>query len=310
MIISKNSGNISKNSKLKVLFKIENQKKGGLNQMFEELVKEMKDLVIEDRIIKYENGEYGITELLQCPYKAELRRKYPEIRSEAPAIDDGFRFEYIVKNALKRKYGENFKEEVELPLKIGEIKIRGHLDCVIEEKDKITGIELKAPQIILLKKLPDEATKSQIIYDREGEDRILLVNPVYKIQAKIEKFVLKRLYPEKDVRLYLFQFGLCKMGTFLRKYYTCYEVDEISEEELAYLVADFLYNKGPRYHNECEYYCAYNYVCEEKERLQGKEKVALNIDAGGEVINIRFKEFLKYYRQYLELKDQLGSLKT
>lgn len=276
------------------------------DEMIREMIKESRQIVTEDRKLRYEPDEIGITALLQCPLKFEFRKKYPEIKTESAAADDGYRFEYVIKNAFKRAAGEKFKEEVELPYQVLGQKIRGHLDCLIEFNDEVIGFELKAPQLILLKKIPPkEFLERNILIDTEREEDFLIVNPVYKTQAKIEKFLLSELYPDKDVRLFLFQFGICKHGSFIRKLYTFYEVESIKKSDLEYLVLKFLHEKGPRFKNECESYCAYNLICD---RAGERESVTYDLDKFSEVADPGLKEFVSLYKEYCMLKEQMTGL--
>ena len=277
--------------------------------LIEDLVFLSRDLMKDKRgSLQYQEDEIGITSLLQCPIKVEMRKKYPDIKGTAPAIDDGFRFETITKMAARKKYGENVVEEMDLPYQFSNLplKIRGHLDLVIfkKETNQILGIELKAPQIVLLKKLP-ENLQQEFIFDSEKEENYIIPNPIYKIQAKIEKFILQKMYPESEVRVVLFQNSLCKFGTFTKKFYTIYEVESIQEAELNYLATEFLYNKAPRFKNECEYYCQYNEVCDYKHSfLEEKSIVFADLD-NFDSPSPNIKEFIKIYKEYLALKDQL-----
>jgi hypothetical protein len=279
----------------------------GIEALIKNVINESKKMITQDRVLKYEEGEIGITSLLQCPLKVEMRKKYPEIRTEAAAIDDGYRFEHAIKNALQRIFGDRFKDEFELPYEAFGQKIRGHLDCVVELDDKVIGLELKAPQLILLKKMPSrECFEKNVIVDSEKRDEYLIVNPTYKMQAKIEKFLLQRLYPDKEVELYLFQFGICKYSGLVRKFYTIYEVEAISEQDLEYLILQFLYDKKPRYKNECEYYCPYNLLCDKP--FDKEVSSSYNLDAHGEGVNPQLREFINLYREYVALKEQMSQL--
>ena len=284
------------------------EKEKTLLSLVEDIISSSRDLMKDERgSLQYKEDEIGITSLLQCPIKVEMRKLYPEIRGTAPAIDDGFRFETITKMAAKRKYKEYTVEEMELPYQFPDIplKIRGHLDLVIfkKETNQILGIELKAPQIVLLKKLPPNL-QQEFIYDSEKEENYIIPNPIYKIQAKIEKFILQQMYPESNVRVILLQNSLCKFGTFTKKFYTIYEVESIQETELKHLAMEFLYNKNPRFKNECEYYCSYSEVCHYKCDMEDKNIVFADLDKF-DTPSPNVKEFVKIYKEYLAFKDQL-----
>lgn len=290
----------------KVVYKSEGNSLNGLERVFQNIIQKARESAVEKRELKYEEDEIGITALLQCPYKAELRKKFPEIRSDAAAIDDGFRFEMSIKNACQALFKGRTYEEKELPYEAHGQKIRGHLDLVIEGRELVVGFELKVPQIILLKRMPEKMHfETSMILDSEREDKYLIVDPVYKLQAKIEKFLLQREFPNKPVRLFLFQNGLCKYGTILRKFYTFYEVEAISKEELDYLILQFINNKTPRFQNECEYYCSYNFVCDKKDEVQ-TEQIIRDLDSESEVVSDPvLKESLFLYKQYCELRENL-----
>ena len=91
---------------------------------------------LPERNLEYRKGAYGITELLSCPIKAEIRRKLQEAGIELPVesqeIEDGFLYENLVKLALAKRFGDRFEPEKVLPLDLqlddGRIfKIDGHL---------------------------------------------------------------------------------------------------------------------------------------------------------------------------------------
>lgn len=270
-----------------------------LTQVFRSIIEKARNEVVENRKLFYDENEVGITSLLQCPYKAEMRRRYPEIRVEAAAIDDGFRFESSIKSACQSLFKGRVIEEMELPYEAHGQKIRGHLDLVIEGDKEVIGFELKVPQLILLRRMPErECFETSLIFDKEGEDRYIIVNPTYKLQAKIEKFLLQRLF-DKPVRLFLFQSGLCKFGSILRKFYTFYEVEAISKEELDALILRFQKDKTPRFHGECDYYCSYNLVCDFKEEVQNVQAV---YDFSEDPV---LKESLELYKRYCELKENM-----
>lgn len=234
---------------------------------FKALVERIQAKSKEGRELNYTEGAIGITALLHCPLKWELSQKY-DIETSAVEIDDGFVWEKQVKESLRELYGEAFKEEFDLITEIGEYKLHGHLDCFVEDGNTVIGIELKAPKTLLFKE--PYTDKETIFYD----DGRVVHNDIYLTQAKIEKLLLKKLFPEKEVKVYLFYKALCKSGTWSRKLYVVSEVrDEITEEELLRLVERFHTNKSPRYPNECTQYCEFyrQGLCEGKEFREEQE---------------------------------------
>jgi len=172
--------------------------------MFEQLVEKIRQESKEGRVLTYIEGAIGITALLSCPLKWELCRTY-DVEPTAVEIDDGFVWERQVKSALKELYGDAVQEEKDLFYEIEGTLIHGHLDCFIELEDEVIGIELKAPKYILLKDIPQGIKDG--LYEDEG---LVIHNSVYLTQAKIQRFILGRLYPHKKVRQYLFYKSLAK----------------------------------------------------------------------------------------------------
>lgn len=234
---------------------------------FKTLVEKIQAKSKEGRELVYTDGAIGITSLLHCPIKHELAKEY-DIKADAVEIDDGFVWERQVKESLRELYGESFKDEFDLITEVGGYKLHGHLDCFVEQEDTVIGIELKAPKTLLFRQ---PYTGESLFYD----DGRVVHNDIYLTQARIEKFLLKKLFPEKEVRVFLFYKALCKAGTWSRKLYVVSEVkDEITEEELLRLIERFYTDKSPRYANECTQYCEFyrQGLCEGKEfREEEKE---------------------------------------
>ncbi len=228
---------------------------------FEKVVSLIREKTKDGRELVYHEGEVGITSLLACPLKVDFRKEYPEITSEAVEIDDGFVWEGQVKSALREIYGDAFKEELELPYECLGVKIRGHLDCVLFFEDRVVGIELKSPRELFVRDLPE----GTFLYDEEG---IVKNNPHYYTQAKIQKYLLSKLYPDKEVEQYLFYKAPARKGVKVKKLYVAVPVKEdLTDEEFEEMVRKFKEEKRPRWKGECEHYCPYYKagVCEGKD---------------------------------------------
>ena len=222
------------------------------------VVLKIREKTKEGRELEYGEGEIGITSLLQCPLKVRFRKEYPEILPEAVEIDDGYLWEKQVKDALREVYGDRFEEEKELPLEIDGVRIRGHLDCFVEFPDLVVGVECKSPKVLVFKQVPPEEELVDGVLLVDGEERYVVNNELYHLQARIQKFILERLYPHKKVEEYLFYKALCRKGTWARKLYVLVPVHEsISEEELRGLVRRFREDPSPRFPEECEKYCEF-----------------------------------------------------
>ncbi len=228
---------------------------------FEKVVRLIRERTKEGRELTYGEGEVGITSLLSCPLKVDFRKQYPDITAEAVEIDDGFVWEGQVKTALRELYGDVFRDELELPCECMGVKIRGHLDCALFFEDRVVGIELKSPRELFVKDLPEDGT---FLYDGEG---IVRNNPHYYMQAKVQKYLLRKLYPDREVEQYLFYKAPARKGAKVRKLYVVVPVEgEMTDEEFEELVRRFKEDKRPRWKGECEHYCPYyGVVCEGKE---------------------------------------------
>ena len=228
---------------------------------FEKVVSLIREKTKEGRELIYHEGEVGVTSLLACPIKHELRQRYPDITPEAVEIDDGYVWEQQVKEALKELYKDAFKEELELPYECMGVKIRGHLDCVLFFEDRVVGIELKSPRELYLREFPEEGV---FLYDEEG---LVKNNPLYYLQAKVQKYLLSKIYPDKDIQQYLFYKAPARRGARVKKLYVVVPIKEdLTDEEFEELVRKFKEDRRPRWKGECEHYCPYyGVVCEGKE---------------------------------------------
>lgn len=269
---------------------------------WEEVIKRIREKTREGRELEYKEGEVGITSLLQCPLKVELRKKYPDITASAVEIDDGYLWEQQVKGVLREIFCGNFKEEYELIDEIEGQKIRGHLDCMVESEKDVIGIELKSPRAILLKEIPPPEELIDGVFLIDEDERYVIHNELYYKQAQIQKHILRKMYPNKEVEQFLFYKAPVRRGRFEKKLYILAPVKEdITEEEYKELARKFKEDKSPRYPNECTSYCEFYRagVCE------GKEFSYEDKDSSG--LDRETKELLREYR---ELQSQLKILEA
>ena len=274
-------------------------------EIWKKVVEKIREDVKEGRELEYREGEIGITALLSCPLKVELRKQHPDIEAVAVEIDDGFLWEQQAKSALRsvvEGIGGVFEEEKDLVDEVEGLRIRGHLDCFAEFSDEVWGIELKSPKAVLLKKLPEEdlLLKGVFLIDEKGE--YVINNPLYYKQAQVQKHILKKLYPEKQVRQFLFYKAPVRRGRFEKKLYILVPVNEdITEEEYRELVRKFKEDRSPRYPNECTSYCEF-YRCG---LCEGKEFEAEDMEA-----SYLDKETKDLLREYREMQAQLKTLEN
>jgi len=221
--------------------------------VFEEVIQKLAERASEGRELSYSDGAVGISSLLYCPIKWELRQKHPDLRADSLEIEDGYLFEREFKAVLKEMFGENFEEEKVLPLEIEGVKIEGHLDAFIELESKVVGVELKHTKMTFVsERFPyrnlDEVPK--VVFD---EDCTVYLPKHYLTQAGMQKFILQKLYPDKEVEQYLFVKTLLKVNGRHKKCYVVREVSAVSEEEFKEIVRKFREERVPRYPWECSY---------------------------------------------------------
>jgi len=269
--------------------------------MWNELVDKIKAKTREGRELSYSKGAVGITALLYCPLKHELRQKHPDFRADAVEIDDGFVWEKQVKEALEEMFGKSFEEEKVLEMEIEGLKIEGHLDTFVELEDKVVGIELKAPKWIPFTRVPsEEEMEGNLLIDTER--KYTKVNDLYITQARIQKFLLEKLYPEKKVEQFIFLKSMAQYKEWRKKLYIIYPVEEsISEEELKEMVRKFKEDKSPRFPIECENYCEYY-----RQGLCSGKEFAFE-DKSYDEQSDEIKNLLKHYR---ELQGELKTIEA
>ena len=274
-------------------------------EIWKEVVRKIRGEVKEGRDLFYKEGEIGITSLLSCPLKVELRKKHPEVEAVAVEIDDGYLWEQQAKSALRsvvEEAGGRFEEEKDLVDEVEGLKIRGHLDCFAEFRNEVWGVELKSPKAIVLKKFPEDEKLISGVFLIDEEAEYVINNTLYYKQAQIQKHILKKLYPEKEVRQFLFYKAPVRRGRFEKKLYILVSVKEdISEEEYKELARRFKEDRSPRYPNECVSYCEFyrQGLCE------GKEFECE--DMGASFLDKETKELLREYR---ELQSQMKTIEN
>jgi len=263
---------------------------------------------IEERDLKYRDGAYGITEILQCPIKAQLRRKYEdEIEIKSNEITDGYIFEHLVKLVTVKLFGkENVTPEKVLPIDIQidedlTCKIDGHLDIFInlKEHDTIIGLELKSTVLQYNNNMFDKPDR--IIFVEPNQIEEYNINEKYILQAQIQRYILEQLYPDKYIEHYLFIKTQLKTRMKLGKTYLVIPITKsIDRNHLYQICREFFYNITPRKHFECKY-CIYkkNNLCE-----------GINIQNENPIFKAKFREQYKYklLEQYIELKKQLKQI--
>jgi len=271
---------------------------------FGKVIKRIRDNVREGREVSYGEGEVGITSLLSCPIKAELKKKYPDVEPVAVEIDDGYVWEQQAKTALRsvvEESGGRFEEEKDLVDEVDGIKIRGHLDCFVEFENEVWGIELKSPKAIILKKFPEEEKLTDGVFLLDNGEYVIN-NPHYYLQARIQKYLLKKHYPDKKVYQFIFYKAPVRRGRYEKKLYILVPVeDDITREEYREIVRKFKEDKSPRYPNECVSYCEYyrQGLCEGREFSYD--------DGDTSILDGEVKELIREYR---DLQSQMKTIES
>jgi CRISPR/Cas system-associated exonuclease Cas4 (RecB family) len=229
-----------------------------MEKMFESLVHDMSEALVENRNLEYSENAVGITSLLYCPRKVTLRKEHPEIKSYGLEIDDGFLFENQVKNALYRRWPQYTVDEyVALYESKKGPNVEGHVDVVVQGKKTLLGIECKHTKI-LEHNLPYGCIKEDdvLIKDPELVERIY-ISPSYIEQAAIQKHLMSRQQP-KSVKHYLFIKTMMNIpGLGYKKMYILRETREkYTDEKLDRKIDQFCTDPRPRFSWECAF-CAY-----------------------------------------------------
>lgn len=224
---------------------------------FNELADDIRNLVIGDRHLNYNEDEIGITSLLDCPKRVRLRKIHGYPSSDDLAIEEGFLFERVVEKALKKKFGDSLIKELELPYEINGVKLRGHLDFAINLPNKVIGLELKHT---ILERMPTVKRKPPKVIFVTPDDKRVKLNPKYIKQARIERFLLEKLFPDKEIEHYLFvKTTIQGAYGFYKSYIVCRIDESISEEELKELAEHFKTKDYPKDPSLCDY-CHFKHI--------------------------------------------------
>jgi len=234
--------------------------KVNLANVFLPLIQRISEDVREGRELTYTENAIGITSLLNCPVKSELRKQVGDIASVTSVeIEDGFLWEQQVKKALLNIFGSDIvKEELVLSYEYDGIRIEGHVDVVLIFDAYVVGLELKAPKYLLLKRIPND-NKDVVGHTllSQGE-KFVYMPDTYVLQSRIQNYLLRRTYPDKQVYTFLFVKTLLVKGGYARKFYVVYDTNdrELTEEEIRKLIKRYKDNNGPTFAYECMF-CQY-----------------------------------------------------
>jgi len=277
--------------------------------IFEEFTK------LEERDLQYRDGAYGITEILQCPLKARLRREIEdEIEVRSNEITDGFIFEHLTKLVLTKLLGKDkVIPEKTLPLDYKldedtECKIDGHLDIFVdlrEEHNTVIGLELKSTVLQFDNKL-FERPPEILFLDPDDIFRIN-INHKYILQARIQRYILEKLYPDTYIETYLFIKTQLKTRFKIGKTYLVLPITKsISEKHFRTICEQFLFNVQPRFTYECK-----NCIYKEHGFCEGikidKDNPHFKLDQRAKIIEL-LDEYTKLKEQLNHIEEQLKQL--
>ena len=254
---------------------------------------------LPERELEYDEGAYGITEILGCPLKAKIRRQLEkegvELPIESLEISDGFLWENQVKVAVKSLYPEaelekDLKGTIETPA--GTLKIHGHLDVYVEG---IGGLELKSTVMTVCK----VDTPDYVMIAENESDKRFFISDKYVKQAKIQKYLLEKTCG-REIPVYLIIKTLFKGFKRQRKGILIVPITTaITEEELKEIATLFLTSETPRESWECRYcsYREYGYCSGKRTEREKKE-----IEELGELFDLleRREELLRELREVEE----------
>ena len=224
-----------------------------VEEKLKEAIRLMRQELRGNRNLSYENGSIGITSLLYCPLKVELREKYPHLQAEGNAIDDGFIFENTLEPFIEKVFDGRVIKDADIPYEIDGFRITGHPDFVIEQEDKVIILEFKAP-IFFFTEEDLQIPEDGFFVDLEKKVKI---SEGYIKQTAIQKFITQKHF-NKPVEAYLFiKTTLQDKTRRMQKVYILRPVDEsITEGDMKNLIKQFKEEKKPRYSWECNY-CVY-----------------------------------------------------
>jgi len=248
---------------------------------------------VTERDLQYADTSYGITELISCPLKAFYRKQLgEEVQIDKLEVADGFIFETIVKALFIERFGEQAVEpEKLLDYQIdvtnllqkhniltdktfferyrriyrlaqnGEryyFHLNGHLDVFVQpDSNTVVGIELK-DTVLMFDNYTFAAPDSIIILESVNDLKRININFKYILQARIQKYLLEKLYPDKKVEQYLVLKTNLRTKFKLGKSIIVFPIEQsLSDEEFLQLVENFLTNLKPKAEWECKI-CPYN----------------------------------------------------
>lgn len=213
-----------------------------------------------DRKLEYSEGAVGITSLIYCPHKVDLKAKYPEIEPDDIEIADGFDHERAVYDALVKMFGPFIaKKEMILPYTSPQgLLIEGHADISVFGKDTLVILECKHTKMAY-HSLPFGSVprKTQLIWQPELVEKIHF-SEAYILQSRIQKYIAQQAIPHKSVEHFILEKTMIKLIPYgLKKMYILRRTtEECTQEGLEGLITRYLNDKKPRYGWECEY-CGY-----------------------------------------------------
>ena len=232
-----------------------------MENVLRQLVETISLSTAEDREITYSENAIGITALIFCPLKVEFRRSHPEIKSRSTEIDDGYLFEKQVKEAATRLFGKRTLIEPSIPYESPQnVRVEGHPDLLIIGKKKVLVLECKAPNFLF----SNIDGTDDIIFCKNGQT--VSIPPHYVLQSRIQKFLVQNYFTDKEVIHYIFAKTVIRRDGKFKKVYIFHETQTATtEQEIEYMISQFLNDKSPRYPWECDY-CPYKRhgICEGK----------------------------------------------
>ena len=227
-----------------------------MERIFEIIVNKISESLTEGRKLEYSEGAVGITGLIYCPLKHQFRMEHPEVRATGLEIDDGFAFEKQVKDALLSLYGSVVKPEYVVEYTSRGQKVEGHIDVVVNGRQKVVAIECKRTKLAVHNLPFGSVDDTMYISDPGLVSRISISEP-YILQSRIQKMLLQR-QTKKPVEHWLLIKTLIKVpGSGYKEVLILRQTTEdMTEAELNNIIDDFLNRKEPRYAWECAY-CEY-----------------------------------------------------
>jgi len=190
------------------------------------------------------SSEIKLTDLLYCPTKYEMRKKYPEIQKEPVYIISGFAYETLTLELIKIQYeGKLILNNPELTYDNGSVKIVFHPDILVIDNQNKEIIHYEVKKMNFLKDVNNLPSQ-------------------YIEQVKAYRFILYKLYPDYQVNSYLIIWTNRSNGT--GKIYNDLVQIQIKEQwneyDLLTYYENFKKDKLPRFEWECSY-CEFQLIC-------------------------------------------------